>query len=139
MKHDTFLFWTCRCERHPYHRRHESQCAHCGDLRDKVFAIQSNIAELLQWHSEFLTSNEISAFERVGNPHDNEIWTLIESDGGIYPVAVSKSMLEVEEEYIRRAIAAGVQWDEKAMDYDWSSCNTSYAVIGFDTVIVEAI
>ena len=139
MRHTTSLFWTCHCQSSLFHRPHEERCPHCGDSREMHSADDANIAELLLYHSEYLTPDEITALERVGKPVLNEVWLLIQASGGIEIVKVSPSMLEVMEEYTRIAIEAGLPWDERALDYDWSYDDNTYAVYGINTTTCEVV
>ena len=139
MRHTTTLFWTCHCESHPFHRAHEERCVHCGDVRDEQKNADSNIAELLQLHCEYLTPDEISAFERALNPVQNELWELIVSDGTIDIREISRSMLDIEEAYVRRAEELGARWEEESKDYDWSAMDETCAVYGINTTKAEVI
>ena len=137
MKRTTSLFWDCECERNFWRRAHEEKCEHCGAERENQ--PDSSIAELLQYHSEFLATDEITALERAVMPVLNEIWILVVSDGTIDIREVKRSMLDAEEAYVRRAEELGAPWDEKALDYDWSHMEENCAVFGIDTTIAELI
>ena len=139
MKHTTTLFWTCHCESHPFHRAHEERCVHCGDLRDQESAADANIAELLYCYGNFLAPDEISAFERALNPVQNELWELIVSDGVIDIREISRSMLDIEEAYVRRAEELGARWEEESKDYDWSAMDETCAVYGQNVTTGEVI
>ena len=140
MKRTTSLFWTCHCESFPWHRAHEERCTHCGDLRDVHSASGANIAELLHCYGEFLSPDEIGAFERALNPVSNEIWFLVAADGTTIDIReTSHSMLEIEEAYTRRAEELGAPWNENELDYDWSHMDEVCAVYGIDTTNAEVI
>ena len=133
----TSLFWDCECEHNFWHRAHEERCPRCGADRDGQ--PDSVIAELLQCYSQFLAPDEISAFERALNPVQNELWELIVSDGVIDIREISRSMLDIEEAYTRRAEELGARWDEQALDYDWSAMDETCAVYGIDVTTGEVI
>ena len=137
----TSLFWDCECEHRFVHRAHEIVCPQCGARREDQ--PDSHIAELLTYFPEILTPDEISAFERAIKPVNNEIWQLIvydNADGGSISVReVSKSMLEIEEAYTRRAEELGVPWSDELLDYNWADNGEICSVYGIDTTIGEVI